>query len=213
VCARGHYLLHERPVRDPESPIDDWQNALYFSLPPSLQDGGFRLEFSRDSGQELCVLLNFPGKYRAQYPVKGYPKISKFRAILERLDVSREVNFWEGRCFYSYTGSDETDVIGVNFRARDNGILFYLHGNDWKSICNLFRRACADARSAARLGQLGARIRRTLRVALLSQRMNVDTTSPTWELQRYRSRDGIASGTRSVVGSSWPVSHSRQFKS
>jgi hypothetical protein len=73
--------------------------------------------------------------------VEGYPKISEFRTILERLDVTRELIFWEGRYFLAYTGFYEPEVIGVNFRGRDNGITFNFRGEDWQSIKKLFRRA------------------------------------------------------------------------
>ena len=141
VCARGHYLLYERPIRDPEPPPWDWQQASHPPLPPSFQQGGYCLEFSRSPGEELCARLSLPGKYRTQYPVSGYPKISELRAMLQRLDLGRERNYWEGRHFLAYTGADENDVIGVNLRARDNGITFNFQGDDWKAIRNLFRRA------------------------------------------------------------------------
>jgi hypothetical protein len=73
--------------------------------------------------------------------VEGYPKISEFRTTLERLDVRRVLISWNGRYFLAYTGADENDEIGVNFRARDNGITFNFRGEDWQSIKKLFRRA------------------------------------------------------------------------
>jgi hypothetical protein len=73
--------------------------------------------------------------------VSGYPEISEFRTILERLDVKRELIFWEGRYFLAHTGYNEAEVVGVNFRARDNGITFNFPGEDWQSIKKLFRRA------------------------------------------------------------------------
>jgi hypothetical protein len=140
VCARGHYFHHELPIRESES--DDNNFAPIVSPPlPSFEEGEYRLEFMRAPGEDFSICLNFPGRFRTRYPVRGYPKISEFRTILQRLDVTRDLIFWEGRYFLAYTGYDEEEKIGVNFRARDNGITFDFHGDDWRSIRDLFRRA------------------------------------------------------------------------
>ena len=61
--------------------------------------------------------------------------------IMERLDVGRVLIAWNGRYFLAYAVADEKDAVGVNFRARDNGITFNFRGDDWQSIKRLFRRA------------------------------------------------------------------------
>jgi hypothetical protein len=95
----------------------------------------------RSPSEGFSVWLSLPGRLSPLYPVEGYPKISEFRTILEQLDVKREPIFWEGRYFLTYMGGDEKGAIGVNFRARDNGIAFHFRGEDWQSIKKLFRRA------------------------------------------------------------------------
>jgi hypothetical protein len=140
VCARGHYFHHAEPLQDPNSSAGSLEAAFHPPL-PSFEEGEYRLEFVRSPSEGFSLWLYFPGRLSPRYPVSGYPKISEFRTILERLDVKRELIFWEGRYFLAYTGCDADEVIGVNFRARENGITFDFHGDDWKSIRNLFRRA------------------------------------------------------------------------
>jgi hypothetical protein len=140
VCARGHYFHHAQPLQDQNALAGGLETAFHPPL-PSFEEGEYRLEFVRSPSDGFSLWLYFPGRLSPRYPVSGYPKISEFRTILERLDIRRELIFWEGRYFLAYTGYDEAEVIGVNLRARDNGITFDFHGDDWKSIRNLFRRA------------------------------------------------------------------------
>ena len=140
VCARGHYLRHAEPLQDPNSSAGSLGTAFYPPL-PKFEEGEYRLEFVRSPSEGFSAWLSFPGRLSPLYPVDGYPKISEFRTILERLDVKRELIFWEGRYFLAYTRCDVKDAIGVNVRARDNGITFNFCGEDWQSIKKLFRRA------------------------------------------------------------------------
>jgi hypothetical protein len=140
VCARGHYFHHAEPLQDPNSLAGGMDAPLNPPL-PKFEEDEYRLEFVRSPSGGFSVWLSFPGRLSPLYPVEGYPKISEFRTILERLDVKRELIFWEGRYFLAYTGGDEREVIGVNFRARDNGIMFNFRGEDWQAIKKLFRRA------------------------------------------------------------------------
>jgi hypothetical protein len=140
VCARGHYFLHMQPLQDQNSSARQMDAPLNPPL-PKFEEGDYRLEFVRSPSEGFSVWLSFPGRLSPLYPVEGYPKISEFRTILERLDIRRELIFWEGRYFVAYTSADEKDAMGVNFRARDNGIAFNFRGDDWQSIKKLFRRA------------------------------------------------------------------------
>ncbi len=140
VCARGHYFHHAEPLQDPNPSAKGLDAPLNPPL-PKFEEGEYRLEFVRSPTEGFSVWLYFPGRHSACYPVSGYPEISEFRTILERLDVKRELIFWEGRYFLAHTGYNEAEVVGVNFRARDNGITFNFPGEDWQSIKKLFRRA------------------------------------------------------------------------
>jgi hypothetical protein len=71
------------------------RSPLYPPL-PTFEEGECRLEFVRSPSEGFSVWLYFPGRLSPCYPVSGYPKISEFRTILERLDVKRELIFWEG---------------------------------------------------------------------------------------------------------------------
>jgi hypothetical protein len=140
VCARGHYFHYGKPLQDPNSSAGGMDAPLNPPL-PKFEEGDYRLEFVRSPSEGFSVWLSFPGRLAPLYPVEGYPKISEFRTILERLDVRRVLISWNGRYFLAYTVADEKDEIGVNFRAGDNGITFNFRGEDWQSIKKLFRRA------------------------------------------------------------------------
>ncbi len=143
VCARGHYFLHMQPLQDPNSSASEIDAPLNPPL-PKFEEGDYRLEFVRSPREGFSVWLSLPGRLSPLYPVEGYPKISEFKTILERLDVKRVLIAWNGRYFLAYTVADEKDAVGVNFRARDNGITFNFRGDDWQSIKKLFRRAWQD---------------------------------------------------------------------
>lgn len=143
VCARGHYFLHMQPLQDPNSSASEIDAPLNPPL-PKFEEGDYRLEFVRSPREGFSVWLSLPGRLSPLYPVEGYPKISEFKTILERLDLKRVLIAWNGRYFLAYTVADEKDAVGVNFRARDNGITFNFRGDDWQSIKKLFRRAWQD---------------------------------------------------------------------
>jgi len=140
VCARGHYFHHLQPLQDQNSSAGGLESAVHPAL-PSFEEGEYRLDFVRSAGRDFSLCLHFPGRLAPLYPVSGYPTISEFRTILEQLDVSEQLRFWEGRYFLAYTWCDEADKIGVSFRARENGITFAFRGDDWQAIRKLFRRA------------------------------------------------------------------------
>ena len=143
VCARGHYFLHMQPLQDPNSSASEIDAPLNPPL-PKFEEGDYRLEFVRSPREGFSAWLSLPGRLSPLYPVEGYPKISEFKTILERLDVKRVLIAWNGRYFLAYTVADEKDAVGVNFRARDNGIAFNFRSDDWQSIKKLFRRAWQD---------------------------------------------------------------------
>ena len=111
--------------------------------------------------------------------MEGYAKISEFRTMLERLDLNRELSFWEGHYFYVHPRWK--DGKGVNFRARDNGIGFTFC-DDWQSIKKLFRRAWQSPQMP-HLGGVGAGIWRDVKGAVLRTGRNMDTSPPIWELR------------------------------
>ena len=89
---------------------------------------------------EFSVWLHFPGRFGLQYPLFDYPRIAELRAILEGLDVSDTLIFWEGRYFLASTGFDEEEKVSVEFRPRDSGIRLVFRHDDWEAIKSLFRR-------------------------------------------------------------------------
>ena len=143
VCARGHYSLHRKPLREKapaETNDEDFELAVQPAL-PSLEEGGYRLDLVREEGNEFSPRLQFPGTLTPRYPVVGYPRIAEFRRLLEELDLERDLCQWQGYYFYAHTEILENDERGVFFFARENGITFGFPMDHWQSIRNLFLRA------------------------------------------------------------------------
>ena len=101
-------------LQDPNSSAVGMDAPLNPPL-PKFEEGDYRLESVRSPSEGFSVWLSFPGRLAPLYPVEGYPKISEFRTILERLDVRRVLISWNGRYFLAYTVADEKDEIGVEF--------------------------------------------------------------------------------------------------
>ena len=143
VCARGHYSLHRKPLREKvpsETDDEDFELAVRPAL-PSLEEGQYRLDLVREEGNEFSPRLQFPGTLTPRYPVVGYPRIAEFRRLLEELDLERDLCQWQGYYFYAHTEILENNERGVFFFARENGIAFRFPMEHWQSIRNLFRRA------------------------------------------------------------------------
>jgi hypothetical protein len=143
VCARGHYSLHRKPLREKvpaETNDEDFELAVQPAL-PSLEEGGYGLDLVREEGNEFSPRLQFPGTLVPRYPVCGYPRIAEFRRMLEELDLERDLCQWQGYYFYAHTAILENEERGVFFFARENGITFGFPMKHWQSIRNLFRRA------------------------------------------------------------------------
>ena len=143
VCARGHYALHRKPLREKppaETDGDDFEIPMQRGL-PSFEEGGYRLDLVRDAGNEFAPYLRFPGALAPRYPVIGYPRIAEFRRLLELLDLDPITEQWKGYYYTAWTGILEDEQRGVSFRACENGISFSFPMDDWKTIRNLFRRA------------------------------------------------------------------------
>ncbi len=143
VCARGHYALHRKPLREKvpsEADDEDFELAVQPAL-PSLEEGEYRLDLVREEGNEFSPRLQFPGTLAPRYPVVGYPRIAEFRRLLEELDLERDLYQWQGYYFYAHTAIVENEQRGVFFFARENGIAFRFPMEHWQSIRNLFRRA------------------------------------------------------------------------
>ena len=138
LAARGHYCLTQRPLRAKSTS----QDSFYQPPIPSLKEGEFTLSFNRGEGNDIFLLLSFPGPRGPMYPISRYPKITEFRAMLATLAPDSLVRRWEGGLFLAYVASSE-EGKGKDywFRAHENGITFGLSEKEWKSVQTLFRRA------------------------------------------------------------------------
>jgi hypothetical protein len=138
LAARGHYCVTHRPLRAKSSS----QDSFYQPPIPSLKEGEFTLSFNRGEGNDIFLLLSFPGPRGPMYPISRYPRITEFRAMLATLAPDSLVRRWEGGHFLGYVASPE-EGKGKDywFRAHENGITFSLSEKEWKSVQTLFRRA------------------------------------------------------------------------
>jgi hypothetical protein len=137
LAARGHYVLTCEPVRE-RSPQ---RNAVAQPVIPSITEGNYLLSFARAEGHEFSWLLSFPGARGPRYPIRGYPAITEFRAMLAALASDGPTRTWSGGYFVgSVVESDERDTE-FWFRAHDNGITFRLSEEEWRSVHVLVQRA------------------------------------------------------------------------
>ena len=140
LAARGHYCLTQQPLRAKYTS----QDSSYQPPIPSIKEGDFTLSFNRGEGNDIFLLLSFPGPRGPMYPINGYPKITEFRAMLAALPPDGQTRRWEGEHFLGYVAPSE-DGKGKDrnfwFRAHQNGITFGFSEKEWKAVQALFRRA------------------------------------------------------------------------
>jgi hypothetical protein len=134
MAARGHYFLYRKPIRGKVNRNDSVvQPAI-----PNVFESNYVLSFVRGDGNDLHLLLSFPGARAPMYPMSSYPLISEFRAMLDRLTAKSRP--WKGEHFFGYTSvrDGETEFW---FRAHANGITFGFSEDEWSGVRKLFRRA------------------------------------------------------------------------
>jgi hypothetical protein len=138
LAARGHYFLTGERLRAKSAS----QDSFYQPPIPSIKEGDFTLSFSRGEGNDISLLLSFPGPRAPMYPLTGYPKITEFRALLTALAPDCSIPRWEAEHFFGYVAPSE-DGKGKDywFRANTNGISFGFSEKEWKAVQGLFRHA------------------------------------------------------------------------
>jgi hypothetical protein len=138
LAARGHYFLTGEPLRAKSAS----QDSFYQPPIPSIKEGDYTLSFARGEGNDLSLLLSFPGPRGPMYPLNGYPKITEFRALLAALASDSPIPRWEAEHFFGYVAASE-DGKGKDywFRANTNGISFGFSEKEWRAVHALFRRA------------------------------------------------------------------------
>jgi hypothetical protein len=137
LAARGHYVVIHEPVRE-RSPQ---RHAIPQPAIPSITEGHYMLSFAREEGHEFSVLLSFPGARGPRYPIRGYPAINEFRAMLTALDSDGATRAWSGGYFVGGVATPEKSDTDIWFRAHDNGITFRFSAEDRHAVHALVRRA------------------------------------------------------------------------
>lgn len=134
LAARGHFVVAQRPIRMPTALLD----GLSLVPIPSITQGPFTLSFARGEGYDLSFLLSFPGQLGPRYPIRGYPAISEFCAMLMALVPDGPSRAWNGRYFRAdiVEGLEHGDTA-VWFRAHDNGITFGCSVEEWHCLRDL----------------------------------------------------------------------------
>ncbi len=134
MAARGHYCLHHKPIRGKVNRHDSVvQPAI-----PNITESNYTLSFVRGGGNDLYLLLSFPGPRAPMYPMSSYPLISEFRAMLSGLTAKSQS--WKGEHIFGYTAVRGREVE-FWFRAHANGITFGFSEDEWGAVRKLFRRA------------------------------------------------------------------------
>lgn len=138
LAARGHYVV----TRSPICARFNHGDAVGQATIPSITEANFTLSFDRGDGHDFAVLLSFPGALGPTYPVRGYPAITEFRAMLAALAADGPTRRWSGAYFAGgVTNPEEKKNTECWFRAQDNGITFRVSEEDWQSVHALVNRA------------------------------------------------------------------------
>jgi hypothetical protein len=88
---------------------------------PCISEGPYRLSFALEGDDEFYLLLSFPGPRGPRYPVRGYPAITEFQAMLSLL-ASGATQSWSGAHFAGGVAESNEHGPVCWFRAHDNGI-------------------------------------------------------------------------------------------
>ncbi len=119
LAARGHYAVTREPIQE-RSPQ---RQAIPQPAIPSITEGPYLLSFAREEGHEFSVLMSFPGARGARYPIRGYPAITEFMAMLTVLAPDGS-NSWSGGYFIGGVAESKEHAPACWFRAHDNGMTF-----------------------------------------------------------------------------------------
>lgn len=134
MAARGHYFLHRKPIR---GTVNRHESVVQPAI-PNISESNYTLSFVRGDGNELYLLLSFPGPRAPRYPMSSYPLLSEFRAMLNGLTAKS--HSWKGEHFLGYTAVRGRE-IEFWFRAHANGITFGFAEDEWNAVRKLFRQA------------------------------------------------------------------------
>jgi hypothetical protein len=136
LAARGHYVVTRQPVRERSSQ----RQVMPQPAIPSITEGPYTLSFAREGDDAFSVQLSFPGIRGPRYPVRGYPAITEFQAMLALL-ASGATQSWCGVHFAGGVAESAEHGPACWFRAHDNGITLRVSPEEWQSVRALVGRA------------------------------------------------------------------------
>ena len=136
VAARGHFLVHNKPIRD-EQKLHAYEPAAATFIRES-----FVFSVLRCEDHDLTALLTFPGSTAAMYPLAGYPDICEFRVMLDAIGEAPVGTHWKGDRFTAYTVGREFDApaSGLHVQGR-GGVTFCFTFDQWNILRALFAEA------------------------------------------------------------------------
>ena len=136
VAARGHFLVHNKPIRD-EQKLHAYEPAAATFIRES-----FVFSVIRCEDHDLTALLTFPGSTAAMYPLAGYPDICEFRVMLAAIGEAPVGTHWKGDRFTAYTVGRELDApaSGLHVQGR-GGVTFCFTFDQWNILRALFAEA------------------------------------------------------------------------
>jgi hypothetical protein len=136
VAARGHFLVHNKPIRD-EQKLHAYEPAAATFIRES-----FVFSVIRCEDHDLTALLTFPGSTAAMYPLAGYPDICEFRVMLAAIGEAPVGTHWNGDRLMAYTVGRELDApaSGLHFQGR-GGVTFCFTFDQWNILRALFAEA------------------------------------------------------------------------
>ena len=149
LAARGHWLLHHRPVRALG------QTSQNYGIPdgefPPVHAGGFQLATVLTDDGDLAMALSMLSR-DAICAFGPFPEIREFAALLEQL---RPGAFWKGPTFRGYTdGSDDKRATRFYFQRRSTGTSFGFSPQEWNQVREVFRETLGSAQMVPVVAEL-----------------------------------------------------------
>jgi hypothetical protein len=135
LAARGHWLREHRPVRNATKLcLDGWHN-------PAQTRGTVSLTVCTDTAGDLRMLLTMDGR-GLRYPIRPYPEIQEFSAMLHHLEPERP---WSGVHFHASADRASSDrPARFHFWRPSDQVTLSFGKEEWDCLKELFSTALEE---------------------------------------------------------------------